>query len=75
MDLTKFSIAAVSFMVAYIIYHYELRGKKPLRPGDNRFFIENPNNISSTDYYRSWRLVVLFIIVGITLISWALEKV
>jgi|GEM_PF-2399097 len=73
MDLIKFSIGVASFILSFVVYYYELKNKKPLRPGDNQFFIENPDRISSSEYYRSWRLVILFIFVGITLISWALE--
>lgn len=73
MDYIKFSLGLGSFILALVTYLYELRGKKPLKIGDNQFFIENPNRISSSEYYRSWRLVILFTVVGITLISWALE--
>jgi len=51
----------------------KLKGKKPLRPGDNQFFIEDPNRISMSGYYRSWKLVILFIVIGFSLLSWAGE--
>ena len=73
MDLIKFSIAAVCFILAYVFYHIDLKNKKPLRPGDNRFFIENPNRISSYEYYASWKFVVWFIVAGIVFIFWAFE--
>ena len=73
MDYIKFSLGLASFILALVIYHYELKGKKPLRIGDNQFFIENPNRISSSEYYRSWRLVILFIFMAISLISWACQ--
>jgi len=72
-SLVKFCAGIVLFIVAYVFYR-EVRGKKPLRPGDNRFFIEDENRISATDYYRTWRLVIIFIIGGITFIVYSLES-
>jgi hypothetical protein len=72
-SLIKFCAGIVLFIIAYVFYR-EVRGKKPLRPGDNRFFIEDENRISATDYYRTWRLVIVCIIGGITFIVYSLES-
>lgn len=59
--------------MSYVFYR-EVRGKKPLRPGDKQFFIEDPNRISSSDYYRSWRLVIICFMGGIAFIVYSLES-
>jgi len=73
MDLIKCSVGIVFFIMAYVFYR-EVRGKKPIRMGDNQFFIEDVNRISSSDYYRSWRLVILCLMAGGTLIIYSLES-
>jgi len=73
MDLVKFSVGIVFLVLAYVFYR-EVRGKKPLRMGDNQFFIEDVNRISSSDYYRSWRLVISCLMAGVTFIIYSLES-
>ncbi|WP_316834591.1 hypothetical protein [Pedobacter nutrimenti] len=72
-SLVKFCVGIVLFIVAYVFYR-EVRGKKPLRLGDNRFFIEDENRVSATNYYKTWRMVIVCIIGGITFIVYSLES-
>jgi hypothetical protein len=73
MSLIKFSIAIVCFVTAYFSYK-NVKGKKPLRMGDNQFFIEDNDRISPTSYYNSWRLVIICLLGGISFILYSLES-
>ena len=68
----KFSGGLTSFIIAFFAYR-SIKGKKPLRYGDNQFFIENPNRVSLTDLVRSWELVIFAGLGGISFICWAFE--
>jgi len=72
MDLVKFAAGIVCLVMA-VVFYSEVRGKKPLRMGDNQFFIEDVNRISSSEYYRSWRLVIVCFIAAVTLIIYSLN--
>jgi hypothetical protein len=66
----KLAGSIVCFIVAFFCWR-DIRNKKILRMGDNQFFIENPNGISSTKWLNSWLLVFWAVACGIILIDWA----
>ncbi|MDO3627957.1 hypothetical protein [Mucilaginibacter sp. BT774] len=68
----KFSGGLICFIIAFFAYR-SVKGKKPLRMGDNQFFIENPNRVSLMDLVKSWELVIFAILGGIVFICWAFE--
>jgi hypothetical protein len=73
MHLVRFVVGILCFVMAYFFYK-DVKGKKPLRIGDNQFFIEDANRISSSDYYSSWRLVFICLLGGISFIVYSLES-
>lgn len=72
MDIVKFLVSIIFFASAYWGYS-NVRGKKPLLPGDNQFFIEDKNKICPITYYKSWGLVLWGIAGGIVFVVWAFE--
>lgn len=71
-NLGKLIGAVLSFVIAYFTYR-DIKSKKLLGPGDNRFFDEVKNGVGFRDYFGSRRLIIALIIIGISLIAWAFE--
>lgn len=75
MDITilaKIFGAIICLVISYLSYR-GVKGKKPIRQGDNIFFNEIKNGISITDYYGSWRLIIVCLLGAVALIIWAFE--
>jgi hypothetical protein len=72
MDFVRFSLGVLCFLIAYDCYG-NVQGKKPLTPGDNRFFIEDINVIPAAAYYNSWRLLIVLLLGGITFVFYSFD--
>jgi hypothetical protein len=70
--LAKIFGAVICLVISCFSYR-GVKGKKPIRQGDNIFFNEIKNGISITDYYSSWRLIIISLLCAVVLIIWAFE--
>ena len=72
MDLLQLSGSILLFIVAHWGYR-NVKGKKMLVIGDNKFFNENKNKISPTDYVNLWGVVIFSLIGGLILLKMSFE--
>lgn len=70
--LAKIFGAVICLVISYFSYR-GIKGKKPIIQGDNIFFNEIKNGISITDYYSSWRLIIISLLCAVVHIIWAFE--